>query len=129
MIDHVPCVGLVSMVEPEICHPNIIVDHGRFAILIVCMFGRNQFPETYVCNVIEKEWRLRNCFFLIWFLACTANHTYHLVPRRHYILISQWGGHNLTPILLAMHVVSSQQQLLCMIDTSIDLTWYILTLD
>ena len=51
-------------------------------------------------------------------MACTANHNYHLVARRHYILTTQ-GGHECTrptPIQLAT-VVSSQQPL---IDTSVN---------
>ena len=27
----------------------------------------------------------------VWFMACTANHNYHLVARRHYILTTQGG--------------------------------------
>ena len=48
----------------------------------------------------------------VWFIACTVNHNYHLVARRHYILTTQGGGHECTrhtPIQLAT-VVSSQQQ-------------------
>ena len=43
-------------------------------------------------------------------MACTANHNYHLVARRHYILTIQGGGHKCTkptPIQLAR---SQQEQ-------------------